>query len=265
VHAAPPPRVALVPNAIAFRDPSRGLLGAGWTSCSTTGSGCRPQGTIQLTGDGGRTWRVVLRTPRPVTAVAFRGRIAWARFDDGENVASADGGRSWHRTVAVEASPAPCPWQRYVGGQVVESAGGRAWALCWGQGSAGNMGKAVFRETARGWRRVAYTPFGPSRVGPGRASGGIDAYGYPVGLAMASDGFGLIWESRGTLYATRDGGSHWTGLPAVAKPEVDFGQSAVALRGGIGWVMLSAGDSLRRRLLETTNAGQSWRVVNSWR
>jgi photosystem II stability/assembly factor-like uncharacterized protein len=257
--------VALVPNAIAFRDPSRGLLGAGWTSCSSTGSGCRPQGTIQLTGDGGRTWRVVLRTPRPVTAVAFRGRIAWARFDDGENVASADGGRSWHRTVAVQPPPAPCPWQRYVGGQVVESAGGRAWALCWGQGSAGSMGKAVFRETARGWRRVAYTPFGPGRVGPGRASGGIGAYGYPVGLAMASDGFGLIWESRGTLYATRDGGSHWTGLPAVAQPEVDFGQSAVALRGGIGWVVLSAGDSLRRRLLETTNAGQSWRVVHSWR
>jgi photosystem II stability/assembly factor-like uncharacterized protein len=260
VHAAPPPRVALVPNAIAFRDPARGLLGGGWTSCSTSGPGCLPQGTIQLSADGGRTWRVVLRTPRPVVAVAFRGEIAWARFDDGENVASEDGGRSWHRTIAVQNPTAPCSWQRYVGGQLVETPGGRAWALCWGQGSAGSMGKAVYRETARGWRRMAYTP-----LAGGRAYGGIEGYGYPLGLAMADDGFGLIWESRGTLYTTRDGGAHWTGLPAVARPEIDVGQSGVALRGGVGFVVLSAGGTLHRRLLETSDAGRSWRVVHRWR
>ena len=30
--------------------------------------------------------------------------------------------------------------------------------------------------------------------------GGISLYGYPLGIAMAADGFGVIWELRGTLY-----------------------------------------------------------------
>jgi hypothetical protein len=89
------------------------------------------------------------------------------------------------------------------------------------------MGKSVYRLGPRGWRRVAYTPFAPP--GPG-GYGGIALYGYPLGIAMADDGFGLIWESRGTLYLTRDGGSHWVGLPKVAKPEVDFGVSGIACR-----------------------------------
>src|SRR5205814_3730789 len=108
-----------------------------------------------------------------------------------------------------------------------------------------------------GWRRVAYTPFAP----PGRSYGGIAAFGYPLGLAMAADGFGLIWESRGTLYVTRDGGSHWNGLPKVAEPEVDFGLSGAALRGGVGFVLLRRGGV---RLLETSDAGRTWHAVHRW-
>jgi photosystem II stability/assembly factor-like uncharacterized protein len=81
---------------------------------------------------------------------------------------------------------------------------------------------------------------------------------------MARDGFGLIWESRGTLYVTRDGGSHWTGLPKVARPEVDFGMSASALPHGVGFVVLAKGGTETRRLVETTDAGRSWRVVYIW-
>ena len=112
-----------------------------------------------------------------------------------------------------------------------------------------------------GWKRVAYTPF---PYGHG-AFGGISTYGYPHGITMATDGFGLIWESRGTLYVTRDGGSHWTGLPKVAQPEVDFGISAYALRSGIGFVLLAKGGTANRRLLETTDAGRSWRTLHIWR
>ena len=75
---APPPRVALVPNAIAFRDSRHGIMGTGWQSCASTGFGCKPQGTISLTTDGGRTWTVLLRTPRPVVAVSVGlGSFAW--------------------------------------------------------------------------------------------------------------------------------------------------------------------------------------------
>jgi hypothetical protein len=121
------------------------------------------------------------------------------------------------------------------------------------------MGKAVYRLTVHGWRRVAYTPFGD------HGYGGISSYGYPVGMAVADDGFGLIWESRGTLYVTRDGGSHWTGLPAVARPEVDFGQSAAALPHGVAFVLLALGGSESRRLLVTRDGGHAWRVAYRWR
>jgi hypothetical protein len=108
-----------------------------------------------------------------------------------------------------------------VGSVVTPSGKFAAWMtpspLCAGQGGAGSMGKAVYRLTTSGWKRVAYTPFGP---GPGH--GGISLYGYPLGIAMADDGFGLIWESRGTLYVTRNGGSHWIGLPRVARPDDRF-------------------------------------------
>jgi photosystem II stability/assembly factor-like uncharacterized protein len=116
------------------------------------------------------------------------------------------------------------------------------------------MGKAVYRRTERGWRRIAWTPFGPA----GRGYGGIALYGYPLGLAMADSGFGLIWESRGTLYVTRDGGSHWHGLPRVAKPEVDFGVFAAAFPNGVGYVVLRRGT--RRRVLVTRDAGRTWAV-----
>ncbi len=122
------------------------------------------------------------------------------------------------------------------------------------------MGKAVYRLTVTGWKRVAYTPFAPQG-----GYGGIALYGYPQGIAMADDGFGLIWESRGTLYITRDGGSNWHGLPRLARPETDFGQSAAALPHGIGYALLAIGDSEHRRLVKTQNGGRNWQVVHRWR
>jgi photosystem II stability/assembly factor-like uncharacterized protein len=133
--------------------------------------------------------------------------------------------------------------------------------LCTGEGGAGAGGKAVYRLVDGAWRRLAYTPFPP----PGRGRGGISIMGYGLGIAMARDGFGIIWESRGTAYVTRDGGSNWLGLPKVAVPEVDFGLSAAALPHGIGWIVLSRGGGLQRRLLETTDGGRTWHVVHRWR
>jgi photosystem II stability/assembly factor-like uncharacterized protein len=245
--------VALVPNAIAFRSPSYGLLATGWQSCADPRWHCRPQGTISLTTDGGRTWKVLLRTPRPVVSVSIHGRSEQAVFDDGETIGSSDGGRHWAPVVVPIGGGeiGPCP-----AGTVSHSSGD--WWLCTTQGSAGNMGKSVYRMTPNGPRRVANTPFA------GRGHGGISGYGYPQGIAMAPDGFGLIWESRGTLYVTRDGGSHWTGLPKVARPEVDFGISANALREGVGFVVLAQGGSEVRRLIATADAGRSWHVVRRW-
>jgi hypothetical protein len=252
--APPPPRVALVPNAIAFRDPSHGIMGTGWQGCATRQFGCSPQGTISITRDGGRTWKVLLKTPRPVVSVGIEGGNEQARFDDGETIASKDGGLHWAPVVMTAITTSPCPpnLTAFVSG---------AWLLCTSQPGAGNQGKSLYRFTARGMKRVAYTPF---PYGPG-GYGGISTYGYPEGLAMAHDGFGLIWEWRGTLYVTRDGGSHWTGLTSVAQPEIDFGMSGVALPHGIGFVILARSGTEVRRLVGTTDAGRSWRVLHVWR
>jgi hypothetical protein len=257
-QAAPPGRAALVPNSVAFRNPTNGVLGTGWISCPAFG--CKPQGTISSTTDGGRTWKVMLRTPRPVVWVGLTGHVQRARYDDGENVTSGDGGRTWHPVVPPAQLSTPCPPALDLFVQVVTTPAGNEWALCTSQGAAGLMGKAVYRLTARGWKRVAYTPLGSH---PGY--GGIGLYGYPLGMTMADDGFGLIWESRGTLYVTRDGGSHWVGLPRVVRPEADWGDSAVALSKGVGFIVLAHGGTLHRRLLVTKNRGRTWYVVHRWR
>jgi photosystem II stability/assembly factor-like uncharacterized protein len=121
------------------------------------------------------------------------------------------------------------------------------------------MSKAVYRLTRRGWKRVAYTPFS------GRGYGGIALYGYPAGIAMADDAFGLLWESRGTLYVTRDGGSHWTAQPRWVRPEIDFGQSAAALPHGVGFALLAVGGSEHGRLLVTRDSGRTWHTIHRWR
>jgi len=257
--APSPPRIALVPNAVAFRDPAHGIMGTGWESCTSSAFDCRPQGTISITSDGGKTWRVMLRTTRPVVWVSYADDgSAQARFDDGETLAAPKGARRWSVATAGPPQFGGCPQGT---AQQPSTALRNDWALCTTQGGAGSMGKSVWRLRPRGWKRVAYTSFGP----PGRRYGGIDGYGYPIGIAGARDGFGIIWESRGTLYVTRDGGSHWTGLPDVARPEVDFGQSAYALPHGIGFVVLARGGSEVRRVIETTDYGRSWRVVHVWR
>jgi len=246
------PRSALVPNAIAFRDRLDGVMGTGWQGCVNRAWHCRLQGTISVTSDGGRAWRVVLRTPRPVVSVVRQGNVYYARIDDGETLRSTDGGRRWSTTVAPRPLISPCPagMQSYISG---------SWALCTGQGAAGNSAKSVYRFTSAGPRRVAYTPM------TGRGRGGISSFGYPAGISGNEQGFGVIWEDRGTLYVTRDGGHHWLGLTKLAPPDVVFGDSAYVLFRGLGFALLSTGGSEKRWLLETSDAGRTWRVVHRWR
>jgi photosystem II stability/assembly factor-like uncharacterized protein len=254
-------RVADVPNAIAFRTSSVGFAGTGMTSCASPDFHCRPRGTISVTTDGGRTWRVLRSTPRPVVKVTVDGTRIRATYDNGVVVASADGGRTWRSARAPKGPAGPCaPGPNlYRANQVVVTPTGARYALCVYGAGAGNQAKAVFRVRDGRWRRIAWTPFGRGGYG------GISTYGYPLGLAMSDDGFGLIWESRGTLYVTRDHGRHWIGEPKVARPELDFGRSGVALTNGVGYVVLANGGGPVCRLLMTTDAGRTWRVVHRWR
>ncbi len=244
-----PPRLsreALVPNAVAFSDRMHGELGTGWESCVNKAWHCQLQGTISATSDGGKTWRVLRRTARPVVAITFFHDAYYAQLDNGRVITGQSGSRPF---------PRRCPGWFSAGwsADIVDSDLAKPWSICLGQGGAGNEAKAVYR----GKTRVAYTP--PANHG---GYGGIGTYGYPSGIAGSYWGFGIIWESRGTLYVTRDGGHHWHALPKVARPEVDFGSWATVLSGRVGFALLYTDG--RSRLIETTDAGRTWHIVHRW-
>jgi hypothetical protein len=254
-------RSALVPNTVAFADRLHGVLGTGWTGCENRAFHCRPMGTISVTSNGGKTWRVVVRTKRPVVDAAYFHDAYEVRLDDGRVLWSDIAAEHWYRSKARLSFTGYCPkrWTAGISAEVVDTNIETPWSICSGVPGAGNVAKAVYR----GKKRVAYTPFA-SHGG----YGGISVYGYPIGVAGSLGGFGIIWESRGTLYVTRDGGDHWHALPKVARPELDFGDwaDAGAVRHG-GFVLLqrAAGSGEAWRLVETTDAGRTWHVVHRWR
>jgi len=252
------PGKALYPNAVAFADRMHGALAMGEP-------GSR-RGTIELTSDGGLTWRVVLRTRRPVVKVAAAGRRQWyAKLQNGETLRSVDAGHHWARTSAhIWGADSTCG--TYCGAGIRATPADPTWTLSTTQPGAGAQGKAVYRKLNGRWKRVACTNFDGSRFFCRRASyGGIGGYGYAIGIAGNTSGFGLIWEGRGVLYATRDGGRHWSIAKAGEVSDVDFANwASVIPRGGVGFVLFqNAG--VRVRLVETTNAGRTWHVVHRWR
>jgi photosystem II stability/assembly factor-like uncharacterized protein len=260
------------PAAIAFWGPRRGLLASGTA--------------VLLTTDGGRRTHVVLRTKGRVIALqAFGANDAIVDLAGGHALRTLDGGQTWanfrHRFHADFVSPRVgigVRLGRYGlvrgltrtedGGRTWQAAGSPCggnssavivelvtprlgWTICLSQPGAGNQLKSVFRtaDGGRTWRRLR---------------GDLGSYGYGEGASFAPDGFGLVWEGRGTLYVTRDGGDHWTPKPKVAQPEIDFGGGASAFSGGRGLVLLTRGGR-SARLLATRDFGRTWQLVRRWR
>jgi photosystem II stability/assembly factor-like uncharacterized protein len=285
-----------VPSAITFWDARHGLLAA--RACRSPGS-CGEE-TIERTRDGGRTFTVALRVRRHVLALqTARPGAAIAEMDRGRALRTLDRGRTWHlfrlRFHASFATPtiglgssstiahghlavllhatsdggrtwrtraSPCP-QAVANSALVDLVTPRlGWLVCLDEPGAGNQQKAVFRTTdgGRSWRAGADTIFFPRR----RVHGGISSYGYPNGIAFARDGFGILWEGRGTLYVTRDGGRLWAAEPRVARPEIDFGRATAAFPGGRALVLLGRGGGPPSRLLASADHGRTWRTVHRW-
>ncbi len=245
---APLPHSALVPNTVSFRgDGKLGILGTGSQYSGHAG------GTISQTTDGGKTWQVVRRTSSPVVRTAWFHDLFYVRLQNGQELQGR--GRHWERLPRSASANYCHGWYGHgVTADIVDTNEVRWWSVCVGQPGAGNEAKAVYRGT----KRVAYTPF----TG-GHARGQISSYGYPEGIAGGYSGFGIIWESRGTLYITHDGGHHWYPQPKVALPEIDFGQWADVAWRKLGFVLLERNQ--HSRLLKTTDAGRTWRVIHRWR
>jgi photosystem II stability/assembly factor-like uncharacterized protein len=293
---------SLLPNSIAFWDARDGLIGTGVTWRKTTG-------TVSATSDGGKTYRVVLRTEGPVSWVSTAGSSdAWAvvgrctttsdcvsaellhsrdrgstwqelpdpgvmrvSFADpsrglavagkGRLLSTSDGGKTWS-SLALPCSQTDAQWAKATDELFVSlPTARRAWAVCVSEPGAGNQGKTVYRsdDGGRSWTIVANRPLFRR---PKAASGGLSSYGYPAGVSFSRQGSGLLWESRGTLDLSRDGGRHWKAL-RVATPEVDSGLSAQMLSRELGFALLFNGD-LGYRLLATADGGTEWRLVHRW-
>ena len=94
-------------------------------------------------------------------------------------------------------------------------------------------------------------------------TGGIGLNGYSNGLAFAKSGFGLLTESQGTLFVTRDGGLHFHGMPKVGRPDIDSAAGSAAFSDGVGYVLFT--ERYRARLVTTHDFGRTWHVVRRWR
>jgi hypothetical protein len=243
------------PTAVAFADGMHGLLGMA--------SG--RSGEIETTYDGGKTWQVVRHTSQRVIAAGFLHDAYYVQLNGGATYETDTTFRQWRR-VHGHLFRGYCPrswsWSSKTtySADLVDTNIEKPWSICGGQPATGFQAKAVFR----GKTRVACTNFADSRSVPcGRASyGGISGYGYPAGIAGAHGGFGIIWPgARGIVYVTRDGGRHWHGV-SVVRSDIDSGTWATTV-GNTGFVLVwREGHS---RLVKTTNAGRSWRVVHRWR
>lgn len=271
-----------------------GLLGVGYcVRGSTTCAG----GAVERTTDGGRTYRVVLRTPRPVIGVQTLGpQAAIATPSSGHAWRTLDRGRTWrpftYRPYFWATPRIALRFDGYFQGSTqklglrVSHDGGRTfrrlvdpcnrtvtynayadpvtpklwWIVCVGLPAGGTMEKAVFvtRDGGQSWKEGAANLMPPR----GTVHGGILFNGYPDAIAFAANGFGLLTESQGPLYASRDGGVHFQNLPKVERPNLDVGRSASALSGGVGYVLLSSG--FAARLVETHDSGRTWQVVRRW-
>jgi photosystem II stability/assembly factor-like uncharacterized protein len=264
-------------------------------------------GAVELTTDGGRSYRTVFRKPAIAELQTLGPGAAIASTASDRSWRTLNGGRTWRRLVPTWPRVDPTPssywlsprlgvrfhgyvahdrqklamlvtnddgrtWQRRQGpcDKTDATFGAFAdlvtpsswWVACVGQGGAGNEDKAIYRTRNGGktWEAEAATVW----VAPHeREHGGISSYGYPAGLAFASDGWGLLTESRGTLYVSRDGGARFRPEPHVAVPETDFAGGAAAFPGGLGYVLLI--NFRGARLIETHDSGRTWNVVRRWR
>ncbi len=203
---------------------------------------------LLFTQDYGATWARV--TSRSVIDPSFSSSSdGWATAPDNQTslplhpatlLRTIDGGHSWSTVLG------PCPRlaPSIVGVSFPTPAIG--WVLCEGEGGVGSMWKGVYRTDDGGqtWS-LAY--------------GGGLSYGYPSDVSFLADGHGwLLFDFRGQVLQTVDGGAHWT-PNHVARAEESSLVSVSFLSDSDGFGLWSGSGGMK--LIRTTDGGHSWTTV----
>jgi DNA-binding beta-propeller fold protein YncE/photosystem II stability/assembly factor-like uncharacterized protein len=249
-----------------------------------TGDPYRPsKGTIQVSADGGRTFRVVRKTDWAVTWVETAGaQDAWAVLQHGDDrrlLQSMNGGRTWRRVpgspppqpsfgtptdgLAVgdlwdprllathdggaswSRTPSPCPDAENVG--VAMASSEDVLVACGYNAAVGTEAKKVFASSDGGktWHKRAQVA---SRRGERRS--GLSPIDYIYSLSFSSSGAGILFSD--SPYLSGDRGRDWT---AVDLPDGDTssGQMFSASTG----ILLD-----RQHLIKTDDGGRTWALVH---
>jgi len=88
-------------------------------------------------------------------------------------------------------------------------------------------------------------------------------FGYPAGISFTRSGRGLLWEARGVVYLTEDGGRHWK-RTAGTQTESREGISAWFASARQAFLLLQDDTARRYELLRSDDGAHSWHVVQSW-
>ena len=259
---AKPPQRTIEPFGVGFWSLRRGLLVLTSLSrkCARGGGGCRG-GFVELTSDGGRTWKVVQRLMRPLDSVSVATRsVAWATIGqcgaESPNVCgsrrllvSSDGGEVWKRVVSsipvtsISALSGSVAWAVAVHSRppfstslVRTTDGGHTWRVetdpCRGR-TTSEVAAVNFPSAVRGWTICVSQP-----------ATGVQ----PKALVSTSDG-GATWELRSECApqaGTYIGAISCAGYFPALQMRVD----------GRGWLWL-----VRNGLSSTVNSGRKWRPV----
>lgn len=259
---------SVTPEGVSFWTSQRGLLVSttATESCWLSGHPCSA-GRIEVTSDGGHTWRTSLTTPdSPFDVSATGSDIAWVaegRCDIGDScdanrlVRTTDGGRTWTATEAL------MPLRSISAVSATD-----AWAIHDRMLSPARMDLVHTTDGGRSWQAAGYPCVATTGPEPWLSS-----------VSFASDSLGWVTcmgqpeqtlQSK-TVLETTDGAKTWTVL-AQSCPHLATGRThptgggslscdgtdpGLALRAdGFGWLWGSRGG-----LNATTTSGRSWTPI----
>ncbi|HSE51266.1 MAG TPA: hypothetical protein VLB00_03710, partial [Gemmatimonadales bacterium] len=191
------------------------------------------------------------------TAAEFRGlhavndRVVWAAGRGGVVARTTDGGGTWNADSIPGASNLFLIAIRALDQR-------RAWAL--GTAFSGASAARIYRTDDGGktWRPQYEN-----------TTAGVFFDGMAFWNANDGIAFGDPLAGHFTLLVTRDGGTHWTPVPAERSPQAHEGEAAFAASGtaialgGTREAWIGTGGGPRARVLYSADRGATWRAAET--